>query len=304
MKSICIMPIMLKAGLGLVFAIALAAATPRTIEIISPDNTAKRSGNLQYGPWVYEATKVGSLVGKVKDLEIVSLKATLEAPQGKTIQESEGDRTATFTNEITVKRNRMTAKGSKLTYKENNGLGTLDGPATMHQDPKEKGDDPVDLTGKTMTFNVDNNVSTSEGNVVLKSGKQEGRSSKVYYEEDSTLAIFNDDKQVDLLRKRDDGDLVIKAKEVRSLTDDKRLIATGNVTLMDGDLTTSGTELYYDDNSGIAIVIGNPAKSENVKEGFKLTGEKIIRHDVKKHLATRGPAGYKLPVKEFEKAVK
>jgi hypothetical protein len=76
------------------------------------------------------------------------------------------------------------------------------------------------------------------------------------------------------------------------------------VTLVDGDLVTTGTSLYYDDNSGIAIVIGNPAKSENAKEGFKLTGAKVIKHDVKKHLATGGPVGYALPVKEFEKTVK
>lgn len=85
---------------------------------------------------------------------------------------------------------------------------------------------------------------------MLRSGNQEGKAGLVYYEEEKGLAVFADPKEVVLVRKRRDGDLVIRAKEVRSLTGPKRLIATGGVRLQDGDLVTTGDSLYYDDNTG------------------------------------------------------
>lgn len=288
-------------------AVALAAATKeRVITIESPDASAKRTGDLTNGPWVYEASKVGSLVGKVKDLQIVALKATLTAPQGKTMQAAEGSRVAAFENSVIVKRDRMTATGPKLTYSEATGKGVLDGGAKMRQEPKDPKNDPVEVLAPRMTFEVDTNISTSEGGVSLKNGRQEGKSQTVYYEEDRGLAIFTDDNQVVLTRKRDSGDLIIQGKEIRSLTDAKRLIATGGVTLIDGDITTTGASLYYDDNSGEAIILGDrakgiPAKSVNKKDGATLSSG-TLKQNVNNKRVQLYNQPFKLPEADFKKA--
>ncbi|WP_182482839.1 LptA/OstA family protein [Calidithermus roseus] len=285
--------------------VALAANEVRIITIESADPNATRSGDLRYGPWLYQSSQPGGIKGTVKDLVITSSKATLSAPQGKTMKDAEGERTATFEGSIVVKRDRMTAKGPKLVYQESTGLGTLSGPAQMRQEPKDDKGDPVEVTAGKMTFDVDTDVSTSEGNVLLKNGNQEGQSDTVYYEEKRGLAIFNDKEQVVLVRKRSgaDGNLIIRAKEVRSLTNDKRLIATGGVTLVDGNITTTGDSLVYDDKTGIAIVAGKPARSENPKENFRLSIG-VIQHDVNKHRAVQYTKPFTLPVNDFQKAAK
>ncbi|HEU4740993.1 MAG TPA: LptA/OstA family protein [Meiothermus sp.] len=271
----------------------------RVITIDSP-NGGTVSGNPRMGPLTFENPKPGGVVGKVKDLQITSSKATLEAPQGKTLDESKGERTATFVDNITVKRDRMTATGPKLVYSEKTGQGVLDGPAKMRQEPKDKDGDPVEVAASKMTFDVDTDISTSEGAVSLKNGRQEGKSDTVYYEEKRGLAIFNDKEQVVLTRRRTDGDLVIRAKEVRSLTEDKRLIATGGVTLVDGNITTTGASLSYDDKTGIAFITGS-ARSENKKEGLTITGN-TLQHNVNKHIVVNYTKPYQLPVADYKRS--
>ncbi|MCX7783599.1 MAG: OstA family protein [Meiothermus sp.] len=278
----------------------------RVITIEAPGG--QRSGNLRNGPWVYDGGKPGGVIGKVKDLEINATRATLEAPQGKTMQEAEGERVASFDGNVVVKRDRMTASGPKLVYRESNGRGTLDGNARMRQEPRDKNSDPVEVTAPRMTFEVDTNISTSEGGVTLKNGRQEGRSEKVYYEEDRALAVFNDEKEVVLLRKREGkGDLVIRAREIRSLTDEKRLLATGGVTLVDGDITTTGASLVYNDNTGEATIVagrvGNqnvPARSVNAKERATLSGNSLL-HNVNRSQVRVLAQAPRLPVNDFRK---
>ncbi|MCL6567452.1 MAG: LptA/OstA family protein [Deinococcota bacterium] len=270
----------------------------RVITIDSP-NGGTVSGNPRSGPLTFENPKPGGVVGKVKDLQITSSKATLEAPPGKTLDESKGERTATFQETVTVKRDRMTATGPRLVYSEKTGQGVLEGPAKMRQEPKDKEGDPVEVTANKMTFDVDTDISTSEGNVSLKNGRQEGKSDTVYYEEKRGLAVFNDKEQVVLTRRRTDGDLVIRAKEVRSLTEDKRLIATGGVTLVDGNITTTGASLSYDDKTGIAFITGN-ARSENKKEGLVITGT-TLQHNVNKHIVVNYTKPYQLPTADFKR---
>lgn len=278
----------------------------RIITIEAPGG--QRYGNLRNGPWVYEAGKPGGVIGKVKDLEIKATRATLEAPQGKTMQEAEGERVASFEGNVVVKRDRMTASGPKLVYRESDGQGTLQGNAHMRQEPKDKKSDPVEVFAPRMTFDVDTNISSSEGGVTLKNGRQEGRSEAVYYEENRGLAVFNDTKEVVLLRKREGkGDLVIRAKEIRSLTDQKRLLATGGVTLVDGEITTTGASLLYNDNTGEATIVagrvGNqnvPARSVNAKERATLSGNSLL-HNVNRsqvRVLARPP---RLPVNDFRK---
>lgn len=278
----------------------------RIITIEAPGG--QRYGNLRNGPWVYEAGKPGGVIGKVKDLEIKATRATLEAPQGKTMQEAEGERVASFEGNVVVKRDRMTASGPKLVYRESDGQGTLQGNAHMRQEPKDKKSDPVEVFAPRMTFDVDTNISSSEGGVTLKNGRQEGRSEAVYYEENRGLAVLNDTKEVVLLRKREGkGDLVIRAKEIRSLTDQKRLLATGGVTLVDGEITTTGASLLYNDNTGEATIVagrvGNqnvPARSVNAKERVTLSGNSLL-HNVNRsqvRVLARPP---RLPVNDFRK---
>lgn len=279
----------------------------RIITIEAPGG--QRSGNLRNGPWVYDGGKPGGVIGKVKDLEIGATRATLEAPQGKTMQEAEGERVASFEGSVTVKRDRMTASGPRLVYRETNGRGTLDGSARMRQEPRDRNSDPVEVTAPRMTFEVDTNISTSEGGVTLKNGRQEGRSEGVYYEEDRGLAVFNDAREVVLTRKREGkGDLVIRAKEIRSLTDEKRLLATGGVTLVDGDLTTTGASLVYNDNTGEATIVagrvGNqnvPARSVNAKERATLSGNSLL-HNVNRSQVRVLAQAPRLPVNDFRKS--
>ncbi|MDX2008442.1 MAG: LptA/OstA family protein [Meiothermus sp.] len=278
----------------------------RVINISAPDGS--RSGNLRNGPWTFDGGKPGGVIGRVKDLTINSTKATLSAPDGKTMQEAEGQRVATFDGNIAVKRDRMTATGPKLTYRESDGKGILEGNARMMQQPRKQGDDPVEVNAPTMTFEVDTNISTSSGGVSLKNGNQEGRSDQVYYEEDKALAIFNDDQEVVLVRKRQGkGDLTIRAKEIRSLTDDKRLLATGGITLVDGDITTTGAQVLYNDNTGIAIVtagrVGSqnvPARSVNAKERSNLQGN-ALQHNVNRSQVQALSQRPTLPVNDFKK---
>jgi lipopolysaccharide assembly outer membrane protein LptD (OstA) len=278
----------------------------RIITIEAPGG--QRSGNLRNGPWVYEAGKPGGVIGKVKDLEINANRATLEAPQGKTMQEAEGERVAFFEGSVMVKRDRMTASGPKLVYRESNGRGTLEGNARMRQEPRDKNSDPVEVTAPRMTFEVDTNISSSEGGVTLNNGRQEGRSDQVYYEEDRGLAVFNDNKEVVLIRRREGkGDLVIRAREVRSLTNEKRLLATGGVTLVDGDITTTGASLIYNDNTGEATIVagrvGNqnvPARSVNAKERATLSGNSLL-HNVNRSQVRVLAQAPRLPVSDFRK---
>lgn len=285
--------------LALVMALAIAQGNKsRVIKVEAPEG--KVSGNIRNGPLTFESSKPGGVVGKVKDLTILSTKAVLVAPEGKSIQD-EGERTATFDGTVQVKRDRMTANGPKLTYKEATGLGVLEGASTMRQEPKDGKGDPVEVAAPKMTFEVDTNISTSSGGVTLKNGKQEGRSDSVYYEEDRALAIFTDDKQVILTRKREDGDLVIRAKEIRSLTDDKRLWGSGGVTVTDGDLVTTGDAVLYDDKTGIAIVVGKPARSENAKEKFKVSSG-TLEHNVNRHRVVAYSKPFSIPAGDFQKA--
>ncbi len=103
------------------------------------------------------------------------------------------------------------------------------------------------------------------------------------------------------------GDLVIRAREIRSLTDEKRLLATGGVTLVDGDITTTGASLLYNDNTGEATIVagrvGNqnvPARSVNAKERATLSGNSLL-HNVNRSQVRVLAQAPRLPVNDFRK---
>jgi len=278
--------------------LGLALAAGRVIVIEYPNGT--RTGDLRYGPWVYTANEPGGIRGRVGNLEILATKAVLKAPPGMTMQEAKGRRVAVFEGEVVVRRGRVEARGPRLVYEEETGVGKLFGPAEMVQHPEKEGEDEVRLTARAyLAFDVDDDTSESKGEVHLVSGNHEGYAESVYYEEGRTLAVFKTPGgRVKLVRHREEGgDLVIHAEEVRMLVREKKLLALGAVTLIDGDITTRGEALFYDDAKGEAIVIGKPAVSED-KKGRRISAGTLL-HDVNKHRVRLYGRPFELPEEEF-----
>ncbi len=284
--------------IGLVTTIGFAAGS-RTI-IVEADN---RTGNLRTGPFEY----TGNVKGTVQKLLLNSQKATLSAPEGVDMSQADGKRTANFTGGVTATRGRLTAKGPTLEYKEETGLGVLAGPTNIVQKPAKAGEDDVFITALKATFDVDTNISTSEGSVKLVNGKQSATSNKVVFDEEQNLGCLTDSKTVTLVRepkKVGDPKLVITAKEARVLTETNTLVAVGGVTLVSGENTTTGDALYYDDDKDTAWVVGNvakniPAKNVNKKSGATVSGGTIINYTKKNQIERQGTP-FKIPFEKFK----
>ncbi len=280
------------------FGVTLAAGS-RVIEISSDKQSGSpRSSSIEF---------TGNVKGSVQKLQIASDKATLSASDGAPVAGSEGKRTAAFTNGVTVTRGRLTAKGPTLEYKETTGLGILTGPANIVQKPQKADGDDVNITASKATFDVDTNVSTSEGGVKLVNGNQTAQAGKVVYDEDSTLGCLTDQKTVTVIRepkKPGDNRLVITARDVRVNTDANTLIAFGGVRLEAGDNVTTGEGLYYEDAKDTAWVIGDvakkiAAKNVNRKSGSTVSGGTIINF-TKKNQTQRLGEPFKIPVEKFK----
>jgi lipopolysaccharide export system protein LptA len=259
-------------SLALVSGLVLAASG-RVITI----EGGKFKGDLRNGPLEYS----GDFIGSVQNLKIKGQKATLSAPSGKSLGEAEGQRIAAFDGGVVVTRGRLTAKGPSLEYKESTGLGVLAGPTNVVQKPEKAGDDDVSITAATSTFDVDTDVSTSEGGVKLVNGRQSGSSDKIVFDEKANLACLTGSKNVSLVRepkKEGQNKLTIVSKESRVLTETNLLYAVGAVTLISGNNTTTGEALYYDDEKEIAYVSGRPAKNVNKKDGTVISGSTIVNN--------------------------
>jgi lipopolysaccharide export system protein LptA len=262
-----------------------------------------RSGGPSANAWEY----TGTVKGKVQNLEIAAEKASLAAPEGGPVSNAEGKRVATFSGGALVTRGRLTAKGPSLEYKETTGLGVLAGPANIVQKPEKKDGDDVIITATKATFDVDTNVSTSEGNVKLVNGNQTATSSKVVYDEDSSLGCLTDGRTVTLVREpknKNDNRLVITAKDVRVNTDTNTLTAAGGVRLEAGDNVTTGEALYYDDEKSTAWVVGDvakklPAKNVNRKSGSTISAGTIINY-TKSNRADQLGTPFKIPFDKFK----
>jgi lipopolysaccharide export system protein LptA len=251
----------------------LAQSTGRVINI----KGGQAEGNPRNGPLEF----TDDFTATVQKLQIKGKKAVLTAPQGSTLSEAEGKRIATFDGGVVVTRGRLTAKGPSLEYKESTGLGVLAGPTDIVQKPEKKDDDDVLISAAKATFDVDTDVSTSEGNVKLVNGKQSGSSDKIVFDEKANLACLTGSKSVSLVRepkKEGQNKLTITAKESRVLTETNLLYAIGSVTLISGNNTTTGDTLYYDDEKEIAYVSGKPAKNVNKKDGSTISGTTIVNN--------------------------
>ncbi len=277
--------------------LALAQGS-RILEI----NGGAPGGNLRDGPLVW----TGNFTATVQKLSLKATKVTLTAPSGTTLSESKGKRTAIFEGGTTATRGRLNATGPSLEYKEVTGLGVLSGPVQIKITPEKKEDDQVSIQASKATFDVDTNVSTSEGSVKLVNGGQTATSSKVVYDEQSDLGCLSDSRVVTIIRepkKAGDPRLVITAKETRVNTKTNTLIALGGVKLEAGDNVTTGEALFYDDAKDTAWVIGDlakklEAKNVNKKSGTTISGGTIINYTRKNSVTIQG-ALFKIPLEKF-----
>lgn len=254
-----------------------AAGERRIITIDGSGGT--QSGNLRSGPIVYDHPEPFGITATVSTLTIRGQHAELTAPAGGSIAKG-GERTAAFTGGVRVERGRMTASGPGLDYSEATGLGVLTGPAEVVVEPNEEGGDDVTIRADEVAFDVDTDRSTSRGNVTLVNGSQSATAGRLVYEEDRELGVLTSEGgYVTITRQDDDGtSTIITAREIRVLTGSKLLYAHGEVTVVDGHITSTGTEVFFDDHSGIAEIIGAdgaPARAVDSESGTTLVTDRI-----------------------------
>jgi lipopolysaccharide export system protein LptA len=248
--------------------------------IISIDSSGgTQSGNLRFGPIYYEHPDPEGITATVSTLTIYGQRATLAGPEGEQVSltEARGRRSATFEGGVRVTRGRLEARGPDLGYSEATGLGTLQGGVEITVAPREEGDDPVYITAGESEFDVDNDVSVSRGDVRLVTGGQSAQAEQLIFEEERDLGCLSSEgAQVEAQRLQDDGDeITITADEICTLTDQDMLLARGNVVIRDGDITSQGDTVFFDDRTSRALILGNPAVSENAADGIRTTGAVI-----------------------------
>lgn len=259
-----------------------AAGESSDQRIITIDGSGgTQRGNLRAGPIIYEHPDAHGIRATVSTLTILGSHVQLSAPEGTSIGKG-GQRTAAFLDGVLVERGRMTAAGPSLTYSEATGLGVLAGPASITVAPEDEGGDPVEITAQEVEFDVDTDRSTSSGDVELVNGNQTAVADELIYEEARTLGVFRSQgEQARMTRLDEDGtELIITADEIRVLTDQKLLFARGNVTVVDGTITSRGAQVFFDDQRGVAEVVGStdaPATAVDSATGATLTTDRILQ---------------------------
>jgi lipopolysaccharide export system protein LptA len=239
------------------------------------------SGNLRFGPITYAHPEPAGIVATVSTLRIEASRATLRGPDDTLIGQAQGQREADFEGGVTVRRGRLVAVGERLVYSEATGLGILEGGAEIRIAPSREGEDEVVITALAVTFDVDTDVSVSEGDVQLVNGDQTARADRLLFEEARDLGqLTSSEAQAEVVRLTDSGELRIVADEIRVLTDEKALYARGDVTVVDGPVTSRGDVVFYDDEEEVAEVIGSPATSVDTAAGVNLRTDRI-RQDVR-----------------------
>ena len=143
--------------------------------------------------------------------------------------------------------------------------------------PAEEGNDVTNIATDAVTFDVDTDTSVSRGNVTLESGNQNAEAQELIFEEGRDLAVLSSGgQQATARRQNDDGSfLTITANKISVLTNEDTLLATGNVTIVDGDITSTGNTLYFDDETSRAEIVGNPATSVDSAQGVELSGARL-----------------------------
>lgn len=236
-------------------------------------------GNLRFGPIIYEHPDPTGITATVSTLTIVGSYVELAAPEGVSIATG-GERTAGFRNGVVVQRGRLEASGPTLEYDEATGLGVLAEEVEIEVAPEDEGDEPVFITANAVSFDVDTDRSTSTGDVELVNGNQTASAQTLIFEEETDLGVLNSEGgQTTITRVDDEGEqMTITADEIRVLTTENLLYAQGNVTVVDGPITSTGAVVFFDDASGIAEVIGSaeqPAEAVDVESGASLVTDRI-----------------------------
>ena len=118
---------------------------------------------------------------------------------------------------------------------------------------------------------------------------------ELVFEEGRDLAVLTDEGgRAVARRENDDGTtLTITADEIRVLTGTDVLLATGNVEIVDGAVTSTGSTVYYDDETSRAEIIGNPARSVDEEFGSTISGGRIEQRtdtDVVRQLSDPTPS--------------
>ena len=253
--------------------------------IISIDSSGgTQTGNIRYGPIVFEHPDQEGIKAVVSNLEIFANKAELRGPETEgerlSLAEAKGQRIAIFPNGVRIVRARLEAKGPVLSYNEATGLGVLTGGADIVVSPKDEASEaePVLISTDQVEFDVDTDISISKGNVSLVNGKQRAQADELEYEEDRTLGVLSCEDSCTATRLNDDGSVItITAQEIRVLTDTNLLYATGNVSVIDGNLITSGDSVFFDDEKNIAEITGSPAVSVDSSEGVTVRGDRLLQ---------------------------
>jgi lipopolysaccharide transport protein LptA len=238
-------------------------------------------GDFRFGPLTYTHPDPEGIVGTVSNLTIYSQNAVLTGPEGEDVPlaDAEGRRNATFSGGLRVTRNRLEAKGPDLSYSEETGIGSMTGNVAIVVQPKEDDPDgnPVTIMAEAADFDVDTDVSISKGNVQLENGNQSATSEQVIYEETRELGkLTSEGGQATITRTDDDGGITtITADVIYALTKTKQLHAIGNVRVEDGSITSTGDEVFFDDEKSRAEVIGSPARAEDEDTGDITSGPRI-----------------------------
>ncbi|WP_019588465.1 LptA/OstA family protein [Deinococcus apachensis] len=255
-------------------------------------------GDLRNGPLTFSGSPVKATVST---LQIQASQATLAAPAGTPLTNAKGKRTANFSGTVQVTRGGLTAKGGQLAYSEANGRGVLSASPSATFVPRDKSNDPVNISATEMSLDVDNNISTSTGNVQMKSGNQSGRADRLIFDEDKELAQLTGSPSLTRAPKGNQKELVMTGQEVRALTGNKTLYVRGNVKLVQGTLTTTGNAVYYDDKKNVAYVIGNAVSVDSktkVTVRAPASGALEQRTDLARVRALNTP--FKIPTEQFD----
>lgn len=252
------------------------ASLAQRLITISYDGGNRTSPDLRFGPYFYSHPEPEGIVAEVSNLTIFAQQAQLQAPEGVLIAEAEGQREASFEGGVRVARARLTATGSSLNYSEASGLGIMPERADIRVLPARAGDDITEIQADEVTFDVDTDVSLSRGAVTLVSGRQSAEAEELVYEEGRDLArMRSEGLQVTARRQGDNGELLIIADTLRVLTNEDQLLAIGNVTIIDGDIESTGDMVFFDDSVSRAEIFGNPAVSVNRAQGVTISGERL-----------------------------
>jgi len=254
------------------------AATDNRIITIDGSGGTQR-GNLRSGPIIYEHPEPTGITATVSTLTILGSYAELSAPEGVSIATG-GERRASFRNGVVVRRGRLEAIGPALEYDEATGLGVLSEVVEVEIAAEDEGEEPVYITANSVSFDVDTDRSTSTGDVELVNGNQTAAAQTLIFEEESDLGVLSDEGgQAVITRLDENGEqMTISADEIRVLTSENRLYASGNVTVVDGAITSTGAVVFFDDATGIAEIIGSadrPAEAVDADSGATLVTDRI-----------------------------